>query len=121
MAEEIKLIESKVDENAKTQVKKLETLKIDVSGKIEDINQDFEEMEKENKRLVKDTLQTRQTTNSNTYDIKNLQKTVETHSIKINAANSYGTGEAWLLRSDEDAYPILKKDKNNHWSKLMQT
>ena len=118
MAEEMKLIANKVDENTKTQVKNLETLKIDVLVKFEDINQDFEEMEKENKCLVKDTHQTRQTTNSNTYDVKNLQKTVETHSNKINAANLYGTGGVWSLRSDEDAYPILKKDKNNHWSKF---
>jgi len=75
---------------------------------IEDCKLDFAEMEKENKRLIKDTLTTRQTTNSNECDIRDLKRKVESHSIKINAANSYGTEGAWLLRSDEESYPILK-------------
>lgn len=62
-------IKDEVDENAKTQDKNLENLKIDVSGKIEDCKLYFMEMGKENKCLIKYTLQTRQTLNSNVCDI----------------------------------------------------
>ena len=109
MAEEMQSIADKVDENAKTQQKDLETLKIDVSGKIEDVNLNYHEMEKENKRIIKNSLQARQAANSNTSDIIDLKRKVESHSLEINMANSYGNGGSWLLRSDENAYPILKR------------
>lgn len=64
-----------------------------------------------------DTLQTRQTTNSNMRVIRDWQRKVKTHSININTVNSYGSRGAWILRSDEVSYPILRKDKNNYWSK----
>ena len=121
MAREMQSIADKADENAKTQQKDLETLKIDVSGKIEDVNLNYHEMEKENKRLIKNSLQARQTANSNTSDIIDLKRKVESHGLKINAANSYGNGGSWLSRSDEGAHPILKKDKTNHWSKYINS
>ena len=117
MAEDMQSIADKVDDNARTQKNDLENLKIDVSGKIEDVNLNYNEMEKENKRLLKNSLQARQTANSNKVDITDLKRKVESHGLKINAANSYGNGGSWLLKSDEDVYPILKKDKTNHWSK----
>lgn len=105
----MQLIVDIVDENAKTQEKNLENLNIDVSGKIEDINLDFKEMGKENKRLIKTTLQARQTANSNRCDSKDLQKKVEGHYIHQDQCGKF----IWKWRS----YPILKTDKNNHWSK----
>ena len=88
-----------------------------MSSKIEECKSDYEQLEKDYKYVIKDALKTRQTTNNSEHDLKYLKKEVEQHAIKINAANSFGSGEAWLLRSDEEIYPILTKDKNNHWSK----
>ena len=88
--------------------KKLEDLKVDVSGKIGDINLSVEDMEEEDKTLVKTTLHTKQNTSSNMCGIEDLSKKMENHSIKINVANSYGSEVSWLLRSDEDVYPIKK-------------
>ena len=85
-------------------------LKINVSGIIEDCRSDDEQMEKKNKHMIKDALKTRQTTNNNECDIRDSKRKGESHSIKINTENSYGTGGAWLLRSNKESYSIPKKD-----------
>ena len=39
------------------------------------------------------------------------------HALKLNVnTNSGSLGSVWQHYCDEDKYPILKKDKSNHWS-----
>lgn len=65
-----------------------------MSGKIKECKLEYEQLEKQNKHLIKDALKTRQTTNSNECDIRYLKRVVERRSIKINVSNSFGSGGA---------------------------
>ena len=67
---------------------------------------------------MKQILETKQKTNDNSFEIRGLQKTMEKHSLKLNASNGQ-KGGVWALHSDVDMYPILKSDdRNYHYTKF---
>ena len=97
------------------QEKRIENLSIDMKVQTNDLRDNFERIEKDTKLGLKETLAIKQATHDNTYELRNIKRTVESHALKLNATSKMGG--AWQLNSDEDKYPILKNEKYNHWSK----
>ena len=105
-----------IDAVIKDQNNKIENIAMET--KIQNLQNEekFEKIEEDSKVSTKETLNARRTANDNQFEIRNLKRTVENHALKLNATSTMKAG-AWALHSDEDAYPILKNEKFNHWSK----
>ena len=83
---------------------------------LKQVQEKFETIEKENKDHIRETINNKNKAHNNQQDIIGMKKVIEQHALKLNATNSY-KGGAWKLHSDEDMYPMLKQDRNCHWSK----
>ena len=69
-----------------------------IQSKIEnrELKEDIEALEQDYKVNLKETLNLKQKTHDNGFDIRGLQKTMEKHSLKLNASNGQ-KGGAWAL------------------------
>ena len=100
----------------KNQNEYMQNMSIEVSLQNQENKETFENIEKDSLLNSKETLNARRIANDNQQDIRNIKRTMESHSLKLNATSTM-RGGAWQLHSDEDQYPILKNEKYNHWSK----
>ena len=102
----------------KKEAKKSEDRAIQHSIDDREMKDEIDAINKEYKFNVKQILETKQKTNDNSFEIRGLQKTMEKHSLKLNASNGQ-KGGVWALHSDVDMYPILKSDdRNYHYTKF---
>ena len=87
--------------NVKAQDKKIENQSINFSNAIKNIEDNIEEMEQDNKNHLKETLNIGSKAHVNEYDIHEIQREVEKHSLKLNAGNEK-LGWAWKVHSDNE-------------------
>ena len=102
----------------KEQNKKNEDRAIQSTIENKELKEDIEALEQDYKVNLKETLNLKQKALDNGFEIRGLQKTMEKHSLKLNASNGQRRG-AWARHSDVDIYPILKSDDRNfHYTKF---
>ena len=106
---------TQITKKSTMQEEKIENLSIDLKIQTKDIRDNLDRIERDTKLGLEETLAIKQATHDNTYELRNIKRTVESYALKLNATSKMGG--AWQLHSDEDKYPIPKNEKYNHWSK----
>ena len=104
------------------QQKVMEDIRVDMITRTNDCQDDIQRIERDNERYVKDILKNRQKVNDHEQDIRKMKSQLTHHELNLNLSpnptGNMSSTAPWMIQQDEDKYPILKRDKNSHWSKF---